>query len=116
MSIFTAKEAMNKNKEPLVRRFCFVCEEPLESTVSVGKNKFNQTFSESPSSATCWTTRGNYGSALFDQPPYETDFLEISICDACLSVKSELVFRVSTETEITNKVHKFVPHDRVGKL
>lgn len=107
---------MNKNKEPLVRRFCFVCEKPLESAMYLSKNKFDQTFSEGPSNATCWTTRGNYGSTLFDQAPYERDFLEISICDACLSDKSELVFRVSTETEITNKVHKFVPHDRVGKL
>lgn len=40
-------------------------------------------FSHPPADATCWTSRGNYGSTILDQSPGEPS-LEIIICDPCL--------------------------------
>jgi hypothetical protein len=60
---------------------CLICEKEIESdAVSV-------------SNATLWTSRGNYGSGVYD-PLDPGASLEALICDACLVQKKDLVEEV----------------------
>lgn len=70
----------------LVHRHCFVCRKPLPGIVS---EAVEQDFLEPPNDATCWTSRGNYGSTVLDQSPGEAT-LEIAICDPCLVERKDL--------------------------
>ena len=44
--------------------------------------------------ATLWRTRGNFGSRVYDQLTGGT-FLEIAICDGCLTERQQLVEEVT---------------------
>jgi hypothetical protein len=60
---------------------CLICENEIEAdAISVSK-------------ATVWSTRGNYGSEVYD-PVDPGVFLEALICDACLVRKKEFVEEV----------------------
>lgn len=72
------------------------------------KHEFNMP----PSNATCWMTRGNFGSAVFDMGEFSGEFLEISICDGCLTAGKERVFRVvPTSNPREPEVKIFNPKD-----
>lgn len=63
---------------------CMVCDKELES--AVGDSERNQ-----PYEATTFVAYGQYGSTVFD--PFDTDqvrrFLEVNICDECLTRKAK---------------------------
>jgi len=43
-----------------------------------------------PSGGTVFTSRGNYGSTLFDPSPFaNTEHLKVVVCDTCLKLKAE---------------------------
>jgi len=75
---------MAKKKTPdnsqICKRKCFKCEKPLRGAFC---GTLKQPFDEAPSDATVWTTRGNWGSGVLDQAPYDPETFEISICDEC---------------------------------
>lgn len=56
---------------------CIVCKEKLE-------NLMYEDDGIQPMSGLSFTTRGHYGSGLFD-PMDGTSFIEIVVCDPCLS-------------------------------
>jgi hypothetical protein len=77
----------NSRKKPSTQthfyRPCFACGRTIVSAKD-GKTKMME-FSDPPSDATCWTTRGNYGSTLFDRPSqWCNERLEITVCDECV--------------------------------
>jgi hypothetical protein len=47
--------------------------------------------------ATCWRSRGNYGSTVFD-PIDGNVYLEAIICDSCLKEKKSFIQEVRTKT------------------
>lgn len=57
---------------------CMVCGTVLESALPATIDTDNQ-----PSDGTVFTSRGQYGSTVWD-PMNDSDFIEITICDACL--------------------------------
>jgi hypothetical protein len=60
---------------------CIVCKDKIDWNGSpTGKNN--------PYGATVFTSRGNYGSTVFD-PIMGGDFLEINICDKCLKYAAQ---------------------------
>jgi hypothetical protein len=75
-------------KRQICRRNCFKCEKPLKGSQS---GELKQEFREAPDGATCWTTRGNWGSAVFDQSPGDRETMEISICDRCFKKHRKLM-------------------------
>lgn len=58
---------------------CIVCNKQLESATPGETNQ--------PYGGTTFTTRGHYGSTVFD--PMDGSFLEINICDECLTRAGE---------------------------
>ncbi len=38
-----------------------------------------------PGAATVFTSRGNFGSTMWDPSPSSDDYLQVTICDKCLS-------------------------------
>lgn len=80
------------------KRYCFKCGEKLVSAMS-GKESF--TVNCPPSNALVFTSRGNYGSTIFDPFMDSSDYLEIMICDSCVKSNLDRVKRVvKTETKI----------------
>jgi hypothetical protein len=78
-----------------ITRNCFVCEKTISSALT---GKLRHEFCEPPESATCWTTRGSYGSRMFDADVGNlNEELEICICDDCLEKKQALVYRFVVE-------------------
>jgi hypothetical protein len=61
---------------------CIACGTELES--SVGDSGENQ-----PSDATTFRSYGQYGSTVFD--PMDGSFLEINVCDRCLTLHQDRV-------------------------
>lgn len=72
---------------------CFICDKVLKN---VSANIINQ-----PSGGTAFTTRGHYGSAIYDNP-MNNDFIEINICDDCFLEKftNHKVLRARRFTEV----------------
>lgn len=51
------------------------------------------------SNATIWQTRGNFGSAVYDE--YRGwKYIQIYICDACLIEQKDRVVEIIKETEV----------------
>jgi hypothetical protein len=44
-----------------------------------------------PFGATVFTSRGHYGSTVFDEAPYSRRFLELNVCDGCLKTNVDRV-------------------------
>ncbi len=89
---------MKKNIECLP---CIICNKSL---TNVGHdNRYNQ-----PNEGVVFYSRGNYGSTVYDQLPYDREELVINICDECLKLKSEhlRVYEVTAETKIEH-TYKF---------
>lgn len=60
---------------------CFVCGKPLEEVADETSNQ--------PNGATAFITNGHYGSTAFD--PMDGSWLELNICDRCLTLRSKFV-------------------------
>lgn len=60
---------------------CLVCSKELETVDSTSDKVVEQ-----PSGGTNFSTRGHYGSTVFD--PYSNELLSINICDDCLKLKA----------------------------
>lgn len=73
---------------------CIVCGKALQAAIG----------SPQPSGGVRFTSRGNYGSAVFDAPEAGGEFIEINVCDDCLldKVTSVGYGRVVTTTEIVD--------------
>lgn len=87
----------------MIKRSCFCCGKQLVGAID---SNIEQEFTSPPDGATTWTTRGNYGSAVFDPGPPEVqrgrdERLEISICDDCLKTKANLVYRFVTTNRMS---------------
>lgn len=67
---------------------CFKCDKAIQMLQIV----------EAPLDATIWTSRGNFGSAVYDPGPSDSH-LEICICDDCLK-NSDDVIEVTVEKEV----------------
>ena len=61
---------------------CFLCKRPIQAD------------DQGVQDATLWRTSGNYGSRVHDQLT-ENTFLEIAICDGCLTERQELAEEVT---------------------
>lgn len=69
---------------------CICCNKELENISPVPKNEdFNQ-----PYGATTFMTHGHYGSTVFD-PMNPSVWLEINVCDECLTERQEQVLHVT---------------------
>jgi hypothetical protein len=79
-------------------RNCIICEKELESSVGFTND---MDFQDPPSKATCFSSSGNFGSAVFD--PMDGTRIEISVCDDCLLWKKQFVIGFSTKTTIEVK-------------
>lgn len=61
---------------------CFLCKRPIQAD------------DQGVHDATLWRTSGNFGSRVYDQLT-EGSFLEIAICDDCLTERQQLVEEVT---------------------
>lgn len=67
--------------------FCISCDKEL-------KRDWDGTDIDSPTSGGIYlTSHGNYGSVVFD-PVFESDYLEMYICDECLVKKAKNIYSV----------------------
>lgn len=69
-------------------RSCFICEKSIKTAAGYKDNDpqhnpFIHEFNDPTDDATCWTTKGNYGTIIYDAL-FEDKMLEITICDECL--------------------------------
>lgn len=71
-----------------MKRNCFVCRKQI--VASMREPTEDMDFDDPPRDATCWTTRGNYGSTIIDSGPGDPTF-EICICDECVKERAGLV-------------------------
>lgn len=69
---------------------CFVCAKNFKPAMTLTEDVAGEPVThlsgqrlEPPYGGTRFTSRGNYGSTLFD-PANDEEFMELNICDACL--------------------------------
>jgi hypothetical protein len=67
---------------------CIICERPLKSAMPGDYNH--------PSDGCAFTSYGHYGSTVFD--PMDGTFLELNICDKCLTATARHILRVYKTT------------------
>ena len=89
--------------EPVVSRQCFICDEPLKDGVD-GNDKC--LISYPPSGAIMFTSRGNWGSSLFD-PGNTPEVIEIAICDRCVYDRRAKVGMFIRTTDLNTR-YKYV--------
>jgi hypothetical protein len=78
-----------KREEPTHLLFCFCCGMPIESAMLVGDNKFDHTES-SPPCGIVFTSIGNYGTTLYDEP-FSGHHLQLVVCDLCTLDRKERI-------------------------
>lgn len=84
--------ASNWHLTPILRQ-CFVCSRDLFSALT---GERSQAFQDPPGRAVIFSASGNYGSQVFD-PVGRSEYLEISVCDSCLTAARERVLLVRPE-------------------
>lgn len=90
------KKQGSRGEHRLVRN-CFVCGRVIQSAMDRDEKDPAYPFDDPPSRATCWVTRGNYGSTVFD--PHGTDeMLEMIVCDDCLKRHADRVVTFRRDT------------------
>jgi ribosomal protein L44E len=81
---------------------CFSCDRELDWDGPSGDNDVDARARAVPMKATTFTSRGNYGSTVFDPSPHESIYLKVAICDECMKEHQErvLAVRYRDKTEI----------------
>jgi hypothetical protein len=96
-----------KEQEQTIKRNCLVCLKPLQGAL---RGDTKQEFREPPGHALIFTSIGNYGSTVFDNPGEQ---LEISICDDCIVERSKYILHIAEEITYFNQ-HE-VPYSYVNR-
>lgn len=86
---------------------CIVCNKALDSAIPAHIESENQ-----PNEGTVFTSRGNYGSTVWD-PMSDSTIIEITVCDECLVKHKNRVLQgaITRRTEI--KYEPWEPYDQV---
>jgi hypothetical protein len=77
--------------EPLL---CLVCGSELEWAGPPVDDDPEVSRVETPPQGTTFTSRGNYGSTVWDEPFSSNAFLKVAVCDDCLVAHKERVLEI----------------------
>lgn len=84
---------------------CFVCGRPLASVWRLGSD------AEQQADGACYfTTYGQYGSTSFD--PMDGSYLEINICDNCLTSRRDRVLVCTDQVKRTRRSQPWIAFDQ----
>lgn len=83
---------------------CLICEKQLEeSNLNCPASAIGILYN-----ATIWRSNGNYGSTKFDPVgPNNNEFLELYICDPCLTTKGKFINHVDLHIEKTQTYQEY---------
>lgn len=94
-----------------------MCGKPLSSVFGYeGQPETDRTWTEpynQPYGGTVFSSRGHYGSTVYDPMPYSQTHIELTICDDCLTKHKENVLHVRVVNDRTRyRVTGWDPDER----